>query len=106
AVGSREVDGPTRCAKTPSGMLFEDSVDATQRTSERSEFVTARASVVLPTPAAPTRTTPELSDPVSADRTAPNSDGRSTICQPGAMARKSNSTHASSPVNPVALAGR
>src|SRR6185503_16904577 len=104
AVGSRDDDGCTRCAKTPSGMLRDDSVDATQCTCERNDPVTARARVVLPTPAAPTNTTPQQSLPVSADRTAPNSDGRSTICQPCAMALKCNSPSSSFPVNSSGVA--
>ncbi len=85
AVASRLGDVPTRWANTPSGMLRDDSVDATQCTWVRSDSVTARASVVFPTPASPTSTTPHDSLPVSADRTAPNSEGRSTICQTCAM---------------------
>src|SRR5690606_21809511 len=85
AVASRDTEVPTRWAKTPSGMLRDDCVEATQCTWERSDPATARASVVLPTPGSPTSTTPQDSLPVRADRTAPNSAGRSTICQIGAM---------------------
>ena len=81
AIGSRDVDGLTKCAITPSGMLREDSVHATQRTGERSDAVTVRAKVVLPTPAAPNKTTPPLSRPVNTDRIASNSAVRSINCQ-------------------------
>jgi hypothetical protein len=52
ATGSRDADVGTHCANTPSGILRDDSVHATQRTCDRNEAVTVRASVVLPTPAA------------------------------------------------------
>jgi len=76
-----DADGFTRVAKTPSGMLREDSVHAAQCTFERSDVVTVRASVVLPTPAAPTTTTPQLSRPSKADRIASCSTRRSSSCQ-------------------------
>jgi hypothetical protein len=41
-------------------MLCEDSVHAAHWTFERSDVVTVWANVVLPTPAAPTTTTPAL----------------------------------------------
>ncbi len=44
-------------------MLRDDSVHAVQCTLRLNDAVTVRANVVLPTPAAPTRTTPQLSCP-------------------------------------------
>ena len=58
ATGSRDVAVPTKCAKTPSGMLRADSVPATHCTRDGSDCVTRRARVVLPTPASPISTMP------------------------------------------------
>src|ERR1700676_3677472 len=58
--GSRDVADPTRWANTPSGMLRADSVPTTHRTGVGSDCVTNRASVVLPTPASPIRTMPQI----------------------------------------------
>ncbi|CPW03660.1 Uncharacterised protein [Mycobacteroides abscessus subsp. abscessus] len=66
-------------------MLRDDSVQATHRTSVSSDLVTARASVVLPTPAAPTSTAPQVESSAMAERTAPNSVWRSSNCQLRAM---------------------
>ena len=49
-MGSREVAGPTRCAKTPSGIERADSVPATQCTRVGSDGATDRASVVFRLP--------------------------------------------------------
>ena len=82
AIGSREAAGPTRCAKTPNGIDRADSVPATQCTGVVSDWVTARARVVLPTPASPNSTMPEKSiPPANAERIAPNSSSRRTIGQ-------------------------
>ncbi len=93
ATGSREADGLTQCAKAPSGMLREDSVHAAQRTLERGDAMTLRANVVLPTPAAPTKTTPQLSVPPNADRMASCSTGRSSNCQRRPMESECMSLH-------------
>ena len=74
--------GPTRCAKTPNGIDRADSVPATQCTGVVIDWVTARARVVLPTPASPNSTMPEKSfPPAKAERIAPNSSSRRTIGQ-------------------------
>ena len=81
AMGSRAADDGTHCAKTPSGMLREDSVHATHCTDAGSAVVTARASVVFPTPAGPVNTMPPLSAAVSAARIPARSSLRSSNCQ-------------------------
>ena len=74
AIGSRDAAGPTRWAKTPNGIERADSVPATQCTGVGSDWVTARANVVLPTPASPNSTIPEKSCcPARAERMGPNS---------------------------------
>ena len=80
AMGSRDPDEDTQWANAPSGMLRDDSVHAAQCTFRFNDAVTVRAKVVLPTPAAPTRTTPQLSVPLRAARMASCSAGRSKSC--------------------------
>jgi hypothetical protein len=81
ATGSRDPDAGMRWAKTPSGMLREDSVQPTHCTPVCSDSVTARARVVLPTPATPISTTPPPRSLVNVERIESNSAGRSSNCQ-------------------------
>src|SRR4051794_19194008 len=88
ATGSRDVAVPTKCANTPRGMLRADSVPATHCTRTGSACVTKRASVVLPTPASPTRTMPQTPcTSTSADWMVAYSLSRATTGQLLAIAR-------------------
>src|SRR6201996_299312 len=88
AIGSRIGDEPTHWAKAPKGMPREVSVHAAQFTLARSDAVTVRARVVLPTPAGPTKIAPQVSPAPRAVRMASCSAGRSSNCQRRAMKSK------------------